>query len=147
MSRDRSHLDFLFEGCEQESWASAARWLHEGLRLQGEIYESFPAVNSDPARALEFLRFYAEQPGLTGWRRYFLADLVVASLLEAFDGDSEDAVGPDFSFERDLPELEFLIRSVRGDRWLMHFLRLPLHEQVCRFHPRYEQFLERVLAE
>lgn len=183
MKKKHENLAYLFEDCTDDD-GEAAIWVHSTLRLQNPIRETFPKWNSDGTRALEFLRFYAQNSDIVGWRKYYLGELVSESLIDAIEGgdvstaesdvdsiasfgsistghlegDADADVGEEFEgeevdeelptlSEEELEEATLILRSLKNDRRLVHFLRSALHPSVRSSYPKWVAFYKSVFGE
>lgn len=136
MKHDDEQFDFLYDDCEGDDFAAAAHWLHRTLTLRDDVVlAAFPAGNSEAGRAVEFLRFYAQNPTLRGWRKYVAAELVAESLKELVQCE------PEKGSERDLAEVRSLLQSLREDRRLYHFLSSTSHPSVAAEYSKWNTFL------
>lgn len=151
--KDPQDFDFLFEDCDREDPQPAQEWLHGTLRLRNPIIESFPTWNSDRLRVIEFLEFYLSSPEVFGWRKYYLAELIIDSLADAL-GDRDRAEDEKDGFETYEPltfsertEIAQLMRRLRHDRRFMHFSTGPIRDAFLReMHPQYEEFYHEVFG-
>jgi hypothetical protein len=135
------------EGCAEDDYEEAKRWLYRTLHLQEESEENWVALNEDPARAKEFLEFYLQHPELKGWRRNLLADVIVDSLLKLIEPDLEDEDPPTI---KDAEAIGLLGRMVH-DPMLLYFLEPNLQQGPVPkgpepFHNRPYSLLRQALA-